>query len=177
MANSAVLLHQVGVMEAAGLSIAAASGFAGARGFCQIAGRLLLTFLTSHLGTRGSLALSYLAGATATLSLLAAYYVASPTVAGVYFAIIGGMAFGLLSPLHGLFQVEVYGDARLGTLTAVGVVLGSAAGALGGWLVGLAFDATGSYRAPLVVIASVQVLAIAALLWQRRARQGRREPA
>jgi hypothetical protein len=54
LAVSGLLLHQVAAMQAAGLSLALASALAGARGAFQIPGRLLLTPLTSRLGTRGA---------------------------------------------------------------------------------------------------------------------------
>ena len=37
-ANSAVMLHQISIMEATGLSLAAASSYAGLKGFCQLPG-------------------------------------------------------------------------------------------------------------------------------------------
>ena len=42
-ANSAVMLHQISIMEATGLSLAAASSYAGLKGFCQLPGRVTLS--------------------------------------------------------------------------------------------------------------------------------------
>lgn len=169
LANSAVLLHQVGALQAAGLSLAAASAFAGARGAFQIPGRLFLTPLTSRFGVRGSIGGCYALGATASLALLIAVGGAAPLLFAAYFTAIGGIAFGLLSPLNGLFQTEVYGDARLGTLNGVSVVVTSIAAALGAWLAGLLVDLTGSYLQMVAAVALLQALAVAALLWQRAA--------
>jgi predicted MFS family arabinose efflux permease len=169
LANSAVLLYQVSVLQAAGLSLAAASGFAGARGGFQIPGRLLLTPLTSRFGVRGAIGGCYALAGTATLALLLALGGHAPTICAFYYAAIGGMALGLLSPLNGLFQAEVYGDARLGTLNGVSVIVSSIAAAAGAWLAGLAVDATGSY-VPMVAAATLlQALTVSALLWQRAA--------
>lgn len=171
-ANSAVLLHQVAVLEAAGLTLAAASGFAGARGACQIGGRLLLMPLTARLGLRGTIGVSYGVAMTATLALLAALVQPSAFVPAACFAVVGSMSQGLLSPLNGLFQAEVYGDARLGTLSGVTVVVVSLASAGGSALAGVIIDVTGGHEAMLMTAIVVQALAIAALLWQGAAGKG-----
>lgn len=171
LANSAVLLHQVGALEAAGLSLAAASGFAGARGAFQIPGRLFLTPLTSRFGVRGSIGGCYVLAATASLALLVAVSGTAPVLCAVWFTAVGGMSFGMLSPLNGLFQTEVYGDARLGMLNGVSVVVTSVASALGAWLAGLLVDLTGSYVVMVAAVTLLQALAVVALLWQRAARQ------
>ncbi|MGH2583896.1 MAG: MFS transporter [Dehalococcoidia bacterium] len=172
-ANSAILLHQVAALEAAGLSLAAASGFAGARGAFQIPGRLFLTPLTSRFGVRGSIGGCYALAATATLALLIALGGSATMLFALYFTAIGGMSLGLLSPLNGLFQVEVYGDARLGTLNGVSMIVTSVAAASGTWLAGLLADLTGSYAAMVAAAALLQSLAVAALLWQRAAAPAR----
>jgi MFS family permease len=170
-ANSAFLLHQVGALEAGGLSLAAASGFAGARGAFQIPGRLFLTPLTSRFGVRGSIGGCYALAATATLALLIAVGGHAPLLLAAYFTVVGGISLGLLSPLNGLIQAKVYGDAWLGTLNGVGVVVSSVAAASGAWLAGLVADLAGSYAAMVAAIGLLQLLSVAALLWQRAAEQ------
>lgn len=170
-ANSAIILHQVGALDAAGLSLAAASGFAGARGAFQVPGRLVLTPLVSRFGVRASLGGCYLLTATAAVALLVAFSDRAPTLCAVYFVVAGGISLGLLSPLNGLFQTEVYSSALLGTLSGVNVIVGSIAAAAGAWLAGLAIDATGSYAPMAAMIVAVQGLAVLALLWQRAAGQ------
>lgn len=169
LANSAIILHQVGALEAAGLSLGAASGFAGARGAFQAPGRLFLTPLVSRFGVRGSIGGCYALAASATLALLIAFGGAAPLLFAAYFTVMGGISLGLLSPLNGLFQTEVYGDARLGTLNGVTVIVASVAAAAGAWLAGLLIDVTGSYGAMVVAVMVVQALAVAALVWQRAA--------
>jgi MFS family permease len=168
-ANSAIILHQVGALEAAGLTLAAASGFAGARGAFQVPGRLFLTPLVARLGIRGAIGGCYGLAGTAALALLVAFAGGPTTACAVYFTVMGGISLGLLSPLNGLFQTEVYGDARLGTLNGVSVIVGSVAAASGAWLAGLLVDVTGSYVAMMSALTVVQALAVLALLWQRAA--------
>jgi MFS family permease len=167
-ANSALLLHQVSALEAAGLSLAAASGFAGVRGAFQIPGRLFLTPLTRRFGVRGSIGMCYVLAATATLALLLAVAGASPRLLAVYFTAVSGMSLGMLSPLNGLFQAEVYGDSRLATLSGLNVIVVSVCGALGAWCAGLI--AAGSYVPVLAGIVGLQLAAVAALRWQQQAR-------
>jgi predicted MFS family arabinose efflux permease len=173
LANSAVLLYQVSALQAAGLSLAAASGFAGARGAFQIPGRLLLTPLTSRFGVRGAIGGCYAVAGTATLAIVLALGGTAPTLCALYYAAMGGMSLGLLSPLNGLFQAEVYGDARLGILNGVSVIVSSVAAAAGAWLAGLVVDATGSYLQMVAAATLLQALAVVALLWQRAAEPGR----
>lgn len=169
LANSAILLYQVSALEAAGLTLAAASGFAGARGAFQIPGRLTLTPITSRFGVRAAIGGCYALAATAMLALLIALRGGPPIVLAAYYTAIGGISLGLLSPLTGLFQADVYGDARLGTLNGVSVIVSSVAAAAGAWFAGLLVDATGSYAPMVAAAALLQALAVIALLWQRAA--------
>jgi MFS family permease len=175
LANSAVLLNQVAVLEATGLSLAVASGFAGARGAFQIPGRLLLSPLTSRFGVRLSVAGCHVLAATATLALLLALGAASSLALAIYFAVVSGMSLGLLSPLNGLFQAESFGDARLGTLSGASVIVSSLAGAAGAFFAGVIVEQTGSYRAMLAVAITLELLAVAVLV--RRAPAKARLPA
>jgi len=164
MANHALLLHQVSALQVAGLSLAAASSFAGARGGFQILGRVFLAPLTARLGIHRAMALCYALAATSVLSVLvlAAQRGWAPTA--FYFAVIGGMSLGLLSPLNGLLQAEAYGDASLGRLTGVTVIAVSIAGWIGSWGTGLVADATGNVLLPFAMIAALQLAAVVPLV-------------
>lgn len=168
LGSSALLLHQVSAMTAAGLTLALASAMAGARGVFQLLGRMMLSPLIRWFGLPRTMALCYAAAATATLALLFAQGATSAFVLVAYFSVMGGMSLGLLSPLSGLFQAEVYGDRHLGTLTGVGTVLGSLASALGAWLAGAIADRS-SYAIPLAAVLILQMLALVVLGWQQRA--------
>ena len=80
-----------------------------------------------------------------------------------------GVALGLLSPLHGLFAAEVYGEERLGTLMGVQQVVASVTGAAGPWLAGIALDYTGSYLVVLIAAAALQAGGLLPLMLQRQA--------
>lgn len=166
-ATNALILHQVGAMEATGLSLAAASGYGGARGLMQIPARLVLYPLVRRLGVPGSIGLAYGALAVSALTLLAGLVVGSLVVFALVFAVTAGFAVGLLSPLHGLLAVEVYGEGQLGTLSGVQQLLAAMAGATAPWLAGLVIDVGGGYRLALLAIALVELAAIGTFLWQR----------
>jgi hypothetical protein len=158
-ANSALLIHQVSALQAGGLTIGAASGFAGARGGFQLAGRVLLVPLSSAVGTRGAMIACYAAAVTAVAALIGLVVTALVPLA-LYFAVVGGMSLGLLSPLHGLFQAEEYGDEWLGRLNGLSVILVGIAGATVAWLVGFLADLPGGFVVGIALIAMLQVAAL-----------------
>jgi len=167
--SSALLLHQVAAMQAAGLTLALASGMAGARGLFQLFGRLMLAPLIRWFGLPRTIGICYVAAATSTIALLAAQGGVSAVVLVAYFSAMGGMSLGLLSPLNGLFSAEVYGDRHLGTLTGVATVLGSLSSATGAWLAGVMADQTGSYSTSIAAVLVLQIAALGGLAWQQRA--------
>ena len=171
--SSALLLHQVAAMQAAGLTLALASAMAGARGLFQLFGRLMLAPLIRWFGLPRTIGLCYAAAATSTVALLVAQGGASAVVLVAYFSAMGGMSLGLLSPLNGLFQAEVYGDRHLGTLTGVATVLGSLSSASGAWLAGVMADRTGSYSVSIAAVLVLQFVALGVLGWQQRAMRAR----
>jgi predicted MFS family arabinose efflux permease len=164
-ANAAVLLHQVSIIEATGLSLTAASSYAGLRGAFQLPGRVLLSPLVQAAGVRGLLAGCYVLSGTAVFALVLALNGGITTAFVLYFTVASGVSIGLLSPLNGLFQADVYGDSRLGTLSGVTVIVVSLAGALGSWLGGVSLDVTGSFEALLIGAMALQVAAVLALVW------------
>jgi len=168
LGTSALTLHQVPAMQATGISLATASAIAGTRGLFQFGGRMFLSPLVSRLGIVGALAACYLLSGVGTGLLAAAGSVA--LVVG--FIAMTGVGLGLLSPLHGLFAADIYGETRLGTLMGVQQVVVSVCGAAGPWIAGVVLDSTGSYSVILVAAALLQVGAIAFLIAQPRSHAG-----
>ena len=156
MASTAVIVHQVPAVQAAGLSLAAASSLAGARGLLQIPGRLVLTMLTRWWGTSGALALSYVVAAIGAWALFAA----GPFALVLVFVVASGLSLGVILPLQGMFAAEVYPGEHLGTISGVQQIAASVAGAAGPWLTSIAVDETGSYRLALGVVGVLQLAAL-----------------
>ncbi len=158
IAVAVLLVYQVPAMTAAGLSLGAASFWAGFRGFSQLAGRLPLTVMVRRLGTGNSLRVSYVA-ITAGLVLLT--LAGSQWVAAI-FAVVAGFGVGASSPLVGMYSRDVFGEKSLGTamgaMSMVFLLVGAPGPAIAGWVA----TATGSRALP--VLASAVLSLGAALL-------------
>lgn len=166
--HAILLVHQVAAMQAVGLSVGVASAYAGARGFMQIPGRLVLIPLTSRAGLRGAMAICYAVAATAALALILAG--PGPTIPLViYYVAFAGMSLGMLSALLGLFQADVYGDHRVGSLTGAAFVVMTAVQALAAWLAGLAAEWTDGYEVTIATVVVLQASVLLLLRWQRAA--------
>lgn len=151
---STILVYQVPAMTAAGLTLAAASFWAGFRGFAQIGGRLPLMPIVRRLGTVGSLRVAYAAIAVGSLSLA----FASNQLVALSYALLAGFGIGATSPLVGMHARLVYGESSLGTamgvLSLVFMVVGALGPAGAGWL-----SATTGSRALPVLLSALVVLA------------------
>ena len=151
-----VLVYQVPAMTAAGLPLAAASFWAGFRGFSQLAGRLPLMPIVNRLGTVGALRLSYAAISLGTLILA---FAGNPFLAAIY-ALVAGFGTGATSPLVGMHSEEAFGAQSLGTamgfMNLVFLVVGSIGPAAAGWIA----VGTGSRAIPVVGAAVVTLVAV-----------------
>jgi len=166
--NAILLVHQVAAMQAAGLTVATASALAGTRGLMQIPGRLLLVPLTNRAGIRGAMAVCFTVAATASLGLaVAGYGLTLPIV--IYYVASAGMSLGMLSALLGLYQADVYGDHRVGSLTGTAFVLMTGTQAATVWLASVAVEWIGGYELTMVAVALLQAFVVLLLRWQRSA--------
>ncbi|MEM9204549.1 MAG: MFS transporter [Actinomycetota bacterium] len=105
-----VLVYQVTVMTAAGLSLTAAASLAGLRGIFQFVGRLPVISLVERFGSRRSLQFAY-GGIAVGCGVLA--FATSPTV-GLAYVVIGGLGIGASSPLAGIHASQIFPAVRLG---------------------------------------------------------------
>lgn len=153
-----VLAYQVPAMTAAGLPLAAASFWAGFRGFAQLLGRLPLMPMVRRLGVVPSMRLAYVAIAIGAVILA---FAGTPLVAAVY-AVVAGFGIGAISPLIGIHSREVFGVESLGTAMGAVSLVFQTAGAVGPPLAGWMAVQTGS-RAIAVVGAGV-LSAVAAVV-------------
>ena len=142
-----ILVYQVPAMTAAGLTLGAASFWAGFRGFAQLGGRLPLMPLVQRLGVAATLRIAYLAIAVGSVALA---FSGNQVMAGVY-AVCAGFGIGAVSPLIGMMSKNVFGTASLGTAMGfVGLVflVCNSIGPLGAALVA---ESTGSRAIPVAV--------------------------
>jgi MFS family permease len=85
------------------------------------------------------------------------------------FMVLTGLAFGAISPLHGLYAAEVFGESRIGTMMGVQSLIVSLLSATGPALVGLSVDMTDSYSVAMVLTAGLFAGALLLLLTRPRA--------
>ncbi len=158
IAFSSVLVYQVPVMTAAGLTLGTAGAIGGFRGFCQVFGRVGLMGFVERFGVRPLLRGAYIVTAVGIVLLPF-----GTTTTGLLYAVLAGAGLGATSPLQAMYAREQFDEADLGLLMGLqGAALGIAGGT-GPLVGGLIFDATGSWL-PIVAIAIVAVSGAAALL-------------
>lgn len=158
VAMGVILAYQVPAMTAAGLPLAAASFWAGFRGFSQLLGRLPLMPMVRRLGVVPSMRLAY---ASISVGAVVLAFAGTPLVAAVY-AVVAGFGIGAISPLIGIHSRDVFGVEGLGTAMGAVSLVFQMAGAVGPPLAGWLAVQTGS-RAIAVVGAGV-LSAVAAVV-------------
>ena len=158
MTFGAVLVYQVPVMVAAGLSLGTAGAIGGLRGFCQIFGRVGLTGAIGRWGARSLLITAY--GLSA---LGVAFLLIDHVIAAVAFAVLAGAGLGATSPLQAIHARSYFDEGDLGLLMGMqGAVIGMAGG-VGPFIGGLLRDALDSWS-PVVVFGTVALTGAAVLL-------------
>jgi MFS family permease len=164
MAFGAIQVHHVPAMRAAGVSLGAATAIASIRGFLSLPGRALIEPVVRRTGVAGAIGLVYVMMATGTLPLAVHGSLAWPLL----FMVVTGLAFGAISPLHGLYAAEVFGESRIGTMMGVQSLIVSLLSATGPALVGLSVDATGSYAVAMLLTSGLFGSALLLLLTRPR---------
>lgn len=150
-----LLVYQVPAMTAAGLPLAAASFWAGARGFSQLFGRLPLMPIVRRLGVLGSLRLAYLA---TSVGIVVLAFAGNPWLAAIY-AALAGFGIGATSPLVGMYSSEVFGAKSLGTSMGLMGMVFLVVGSVGPAAAGFIAEATGSRAIPVAGAAVMTILA------------------
>ena len=169
IAISVLVVYQVPLMTAAGLSLGTASLFAGLRSLGQLTGRLPLAQIVRRLGDRLAIQLAFAAMAAGCLIVIIA---GTPTLA-VIFALVAGFGVGAMSPLVGIHSVSIFPDGILGVGRGTVAAAASAASAVGPLLGSSAVAVTGSRTAAALVGA----FAAAAAVVTMRFGVGRSDPA
>jgi MFS family permease len=155
LATSLLILYQVPVMVAAGLTLGLASGLAGARGALQLVGRLPMPWFVRRLGSRTTLRLAHLLTGVSCLLLP----LSGTVPAAVVFAVVAGVAIGALVPVESIFSADAVSTGSLGLVLGVSSLTRGVGAALGPVLGGALTTVTGTRTPALVAIAGVAVLA------------------
>ncbi len=168
VATSVLLSYQVPVMVAAGLPLAAASSAAGARGFCQLGGRLPLGLIVGRIGTRRAMFVAL--GAIIAGSIL--LVLSSSLVIALAFAVVVGFGIGAYSPLQGMRAAELYDRASLGATMGFQSAIGQLVGATGPLAAGLVAESTGDRRWVVPIATTSAIAAFLVLQYGDRATAG-----
>ncbi|MBC8195557.1 MAG: MFS transporter [Acidimicrobiia bacterium] len=149
IAFTSVLVYQVPILTASGLSLAAAGTIGGLRGLFQFFGRLGLTGLVERHGSGALLRLAFLVSAVGIAFLLF-----GTIPAGVVFALMAGLAMGASTPLQSVYARSHFDEGDLGLLMGLQGVSMGLAGALGPVMGGIMRDLSGSWT-PTVIMGIV----------------------
>lgn len=173
VATSVILSYQVPVMVAAGLPLTTASAAAGARGFCQLGGRLPLGWIVGRIGTRRALFVALWAIVAGSIVLAFSSTLATALV----FAVVVGFGIGAFSPLQGMRSAELYDRASLGATMGFQSTIGQLVGAVGPLASGIVAEATGDRRfvvpiAAVCALGAIAVLRFPGFLHTRFVRRG-----
>lgn len=146
-----ILVYQVPAMTSAGLALAAASFWAGFRGFAQLGGRLPLMPMVRRFGVANSLRIAYVTIAVGSMALA---FASNQLLAATY-ALAAGFGIGAVSPLVGMHSKNVFGKASLGTAMGLVSLVFLLANAVGPVAAASVAGASGSRAIPVAVSAVV----------------------
>ncbi|HJL88866.1 MAG TPA: MFS transporter [Acidimicrobiales bacterium] len=149
VAFTSVLVYQVPILTASGVSLAMAGTIGGLRGLFQFFGRLGLTGLVERHGSGALLRLAFLVSAAGIAFLLI-----GSIPAGLTFAILAGLAMGASTPLQSVYARSHFDEGDLGLLMGLQGVSMGLAGAIGPVLGGVMRDLSGNWT-PTVVMGIV----------------------
>ncbi len=161
------LVHQIAILEPvlgraqAGFSVAALTVMA-------ILGRFGLGAFANSLDMRRFAAWSVASQAVALLAIAAT----SNTTAFAGLLVLFGLSAGNLLTLPALIIQREFDAASFGVLVALAWAINQFTYAFGPGLVGVLRDVTGSYAAPLVLLAALDIAAAVLILLRPAARQG-----
>jgi MFS family permease len=162
-ATQMLLVHQVAYLVDHGVSALVGATVVGVVGVCSIAGKAGWGALSDRVGREPtySLAFGCVAAGVAVLALAGAY---PRTPLPYAYAVLIGVGYAVTAPLTPAIASDLFGGPRFARIFGVLHLTNSLGGALGAWVAGGIFDATGSYALALP-IAAVMALLAPALLW------------
>ena len=157
--SALVIVQQVPAMTDAGMALATASAFAGARGLLQLVGRLPLAPVVVRFGARVTLRGAYLLMGVGALLLVGA----GDVVQASLYAVVAGVGIGAMSAVESIHAAEVYDGPSMGTHLGVLGMLRGVGGAIGPTVGGVLVDATDSRVVTLGLCAAGAVVAAGVL--------------
>jgi MFS family permease len=155
--HAVILAHGVSMAHIAGVPMIEAAGVLSVIAGTSAFSRFAFSILTDRFGGRTCLTFAMLGQSTSILILL----VAHEAWMFYAFAVVFGICYGGEMVGFPIINRQLFGaNAPLGSIYSFQMVGASTGMALGGWLGGVLFDATGTYTAAIIVAAAIGYLAV-----------------
>jgi MFS family permease len=163
VATQMLLVHQVAYLVDHGVPTLVAATVVSVVGVCSIAGKAGWGTLSDRIGREPtySLAFGCVAISVGLLALAGAY---PRTPLPYLYAVFIGVGYASTAPLTPAIASDLFGGPRFARIFGTLHFTNSLGGALGAWVAGGIFDATGSYALALPIAVAMAVLA-PTLLW------------
>lgn len=163
LATSTLLVYQLPTLTWAGVASGIAAGYASARGFLQLAGRLPLVAAIHRWGAARLMMIARL-----LVGLSAFLLIGSGTWwIGVAYVVVAGVSIGALSALDGVVARQVIGPSNFGTVMAVVGLFATIGGSVGPVIGGVLRDRFDSPAATLALVVIAVWLSVAVLASMR----------
>lgn len=162
-ATQMLLVHQVAYLVDHGVSALVGATLVGVVGLSSIAGKTGWGMLSDRIGREPTYTLAFACVALSAgfLALAGAY---PHTLLPYGYAVLIGVGYAVTAPLTPAIASDLFGGPRFARLFGILHLMNSLGGAIGAWLAGWLFDATGSYALALPIAAGMALLA-PGLLW------------
>jgi MFS family permease len=163
VATQMLLVHQVAYLVDHGVSALVAATVVGVVGVCSVAGKTGWGALSDRIGREPtySLAFGCVALSVGVLALAGAH---PRTLLPFAYAALIGIGYAATAPLTPAVASDLFGGPQFPRIFGTLHLMNALGGALGPWMAGRIFDATGDYALALPFAAGMAVLA-PALLW------------
>jgi MFS family permease len=158
-----LMVHQVAYLVDHGASALVGATVVGVVGIASIAGKTGWGALSDRIGREPTYTLAFVCVAVSVgvLALAGAY---PRSVLPYGYAILIGVGYAVTAPLTPAIASDLFGGPRFARLFGVLHLTNSLGGALGAWMAGWIFDATGGYALALPIAAALALFA-PTLLW------------
>ena len=162
-ATQMLLVHQVAYLVDHGVSALVGASVVGLVGIASIVGKTGWGTMSDRVGREPTYTLAFacVALSVAFLALAGAY---PRTLLPYAYAVLIGVGYAVTAPLTPAIASDLFGGPRFARIFGLLHFMNSLGGAIGAWIAGVIFDATGSYALALPIAAAMALLA-PGLLW------------
>jgi len=173
VASQTLHVHQVAYLVDHGLAAIAAASVVGVVGLASIVGKTGGGWLSDRIGRE-----VVYAGGIAILVASAFVLLALKTGTSAWpaygYAVLLGLGYSVTAAITPVMVSDRFSGPNYGAIVGVGLMGTAAGSALGPWIAGSVYDATGSYTIPFLIAAGCGVIAGAAGWQARRLRKASR---